>query len=240
VIEDLKRQAAEAALAELQPGMLIGLGTGSTARHFVELLGIRVAQGYSCQCVPTSAATATQAQKAGIPLTDLEANPQLDLTVDGADEIGPGLDLIKGAGGALLREKIVAAASSRMVVIADASKKVEMLGRFPLPIEIEPFGAAATLSAIAALMSGLGASGKVTLRMTRDTPILSDGGHLIADASFGRISSTQAVAAGLEAIAGVIGHGLFVAMCDTAYVATEPGVEILQAPPRNARRQILS
>ena len=134
--EDLKRQAAAMALEEVRPGMRLGLGTGSTARHFVDLLGARVAQGLDCIAVPTSEATAAQARALGIPLSDLDALEQLDLTVDGADELDADLNLIKGGGGALLREKIVAAASRRMVVIADAGKLVPVLGRYPLPIEV--------------------------------------------------------------------------------------------------------
>jgi ribose 5-phosphate isomerase A len=134
--ENQKRAAAARALEEVRPGMRLGLGTGSTARHLVELLGARVAEGLEVVCVPTSEATAAQARGLNIPLTTLDETPELDLTIDGADEIGPGLALIKGAGGALWREKIVATASARMVVIADASKRVETLGRFPLPIEV--------------------------------------------------------------------------------------------------------
>src|SRR6218665_2681226 len=128
-------------MVEVKPGMRLGLGTGSTAKHFVDLVGAEGKRGLDVICIPTSEATAAQARSLGIRLTDLEETPELDLTVDGADEVGPGLALIKGAGGALLREKIVAAASRRMVVIADASKKVDMLGRFPLSIEVAPFGA---------------------------------------------------------------------------------------------------
>src|SRR5213078_266393 len=142
--------AAAAALAEIEPGMRLGLGTGSTAKLFVYLLGERVKAGFECLCVPTSEFTGAQAKSLGIPLTTLEETPELDLTIDGADEIGPDLSLIKGGGGALLREKIVAAASARMIVIADETKWVGMLGRFPLPIEVVPFGLAATKRAVEA------------------------------------------------------------------------------------------
>src|SRR5690606_21467851 len=162
--EDLKRQAAAMALRDLQPGMRLGLGTGSTARHFVDLLGEKVKQGFDCLCVPTSEATAQQAEALGIPLSDLEHVKRLDLTVDGADEVGPDLALIKGGGGALLREKIVAAASKRMVVIADASKRVATLGRFPLPIEVNAFGIGATEVAIEAILAEHGAEGGLRLR----------------------------------------------------------------------------
>ena len=146
--EALKRQAAARALEYVRPGMRLGLGTGSTARHFVELLGERVRAGLDVIGVPTSEATRADAERAGVPLTTLEETPHLDLTVDGADEIGPGLALIKGGGGALLREKIVAAASDRMIVIADESKLVPVLGAFPLPIEIVRFGQGATTLAL--------------------------------------------------------------------------------------------
>src|SRR6476660_2603146 len=143
-----KRAAAARAIEFVRPGMRLGLGTGSTAKHFVELIGERVRAGLDIIAVPTSEATFADAKRCGIPLTTLDETPQLDLTVDGADEIGPGLSLIKGGGGALLREKIVAAASARMIVIADGSKLVTTLGRFPLPIEVVPFGLPATERAI--------------------------------------------------------------------------------------------
>src|SRR5256885_7669672 len=149
-MDGLKRQAAARALEHVRDGMKLGLGTGSTARHFVELLGERVQAGLNVVGVPTSEATRSDAARFGIPLTTLDETPQLDLTVDGADEIGPDLSLIKGGGGALLREKIVASASARMIVIADETKWVPALGRFPLPIEVMPFGLAATQRAIGA------------------------------------------------------------------------------------------
>src|SRR5476651_659867 len=139
-----KRAAAVRAVELVSPGMRLGLGTGSTARHFVELVGERVRAGLDVVAVPTSEATRADAERWGIRLTTLDETPELDLTVDGADEIAPDLSLIKGGGGALLREKIVASASARMVVIADESKWVAMLGRFPLPVEVVPFGLAAT------------------------------------------------------------------------------------------------
>ena len=230
MIEDLKRQAAAMALATLQPGMRLGLGTGSTARHFVDLLGERVAQGFDCICVPTSEVTATQARSLNIPLSDLDTLDRLDVTIDGADEIDPQLNLIKGAGGALLREKIVAAASDAMIVIADASKLVETLGRFPLPIEVNRFGLGATQRAIAQIMAAHDATGELRLRETAPgTAYVTDGGHLIIDASFGRISQPEALSRDLLDIAGVVQHGLFLKMCKTAYVATPDGVRTLAA-----------
>jgi ribose 5-phosphate isomerase A len=228
--ENQKRAAAARALEEVRPGMRLGLGTGSTARHFVELLGERVAGGLDVLCVPTSEQTAEQARGRGIPLTTLDETPELDLTVDGADEIGPGLSLIKGAGGALLREKIVAAASARMVVIADASKRVETLGRFPLPVEVDPFGLGATCLAVERLMQRFGASGGLVQRMKADGgPFVTDGGHYILDALFGRISGPEAVADALLEIPGVVEHGLFIGLCRRAYVAGEDGVTAYEA-----------
>jgi ribose 5-phosphate isomerase A len=227
--EDLKRQAAAMALADVQPGMRLGLGTGSTARHFVDLLGEKVAAGFDCVCVPTSEVTARQALSLNIPLSDLETLDRLDLTVDGADEIDPQLNLIKGAGGALLREKIVAAASDAMIVIADDSKLVSALGpRFPLPVEVNRFGLGATQRAVAEVMAAHGAEGGLRLRETADaTPFVTDGGHLLLDAFFGRISRPEALSRDLLDIAGVVQHGLFLKMCKTAYVATPDGVKTL-------------
>jgi ribose 5-phosphate isomerase A len=223
--EELKRAAAAMALEEVRDGMRLGLGTGSTARHFVDLLGARVADGLKCLCVPTSEVTAAQARALGIPLTDLDTIDRLDLTVDGADEIDPALDLIKGAGGALLREKIVATASDRMVVIADASKDVPVLGRCPLPIEVNRFGLGATHRAIAAILADFGASGGLKQRLDgAGRPFVTDGGHLILDASFGRISSAKALSDALLGVPGVVQHGLFIGLCRAAYVAYPDGV----------------
>jgi len=227
--EALKREAAAMALSEVRPGMRLGLGTGSTARHFVDLLGERVAAGLEVICVPTSEATASQARDLHIPLSDLDALDRLDLTVDGADEIDPALNLIKGGGGALLREKIVAAASDAMIVIADGSKCVDTLGRFPLPVEVNRFGLGATRRAIAAVLARHGAQGGLELRgESAGTPFVTDGGHLILDAFFGRISQPEALSGDLLDIPGVVQHGLFLKMCRKAYVATPNGVEILQ------------
>src|SRR5512140_821287 len=154
-----KRAAAARAVEFVQSGMRLGLGTGSTAKHFVELIGERVRAGLDIVAVPTSEATYADAKRCGTPLTTLDETPELDLTVDGADEIAPDLSLIKGGGGALLREKIVAAASTRMIVIADASKRVGVLGRFPLPIEVVPFGLAATQRAIEKAIAAIGRPG---------------------------------------------------------------------------------
>lgn len=226
--DDPKYRAAEAAMAEVTSGMRLGLGTGSTARHFVDLLGRAVQDGLDVVCVPTSEVTDAQARNLRIPLTDLETTPELDLTVDGADEIGPGLALIKGAGGALWREKIVAAASKRMIVIADATKRVATLGRFPLPIEVNEFGLGATSAAIGALMADFNAEGELVRRLKADgTPFVTDGGHAILDAFFGRIPRPEALAKALIDIPGVVEHGLFIGLCKRAYVAGPAGVDVL-------------
>ena len=228
--EDQKRIAAARALEEVRPGMKLGLGTGSTARHFVDLLGEKVAAGLDVLCIPTSEVTAAQAKGLNIPLTDLDETPRLDLTVDGADEIGPGLALIKGAGGALLREKIVAAASDRMIVIADGSKLVDTLGRFPLSIEVNPFGLGATRALVEKVMVDQGAEGGQKLRVKPDGgAFVTDGGHFILDALFGRILSPEALSRALLDIPGVVQHGLFLNMCKRAYVAGADGVRVIDA-----------
>ncbi len=234
--DDFKRAAAEAALAHVEPGMKLGLGTGSTAAHFLELLGQKVAQGLDVVGVPTSEATRELAERHGVPLTTLKDTPELDLAVDGADEIDPELRLIKGGGAALLREKIVAFASKRMIVIADKSKVVDHLGAFPLPIEVVPFGKETTRRAIAHLAQELGGSGEVTIRRAEDEcPVVTDSGHIIVDAHFGRIDDPQKVADALARIPGVVEHGLFIGYSDLAIVAGPDGVTLLG--PRGAQTE---
>ncbi len=229
--EALKREAAARAVEFVEPGMRLGLGTGSTMRHFVELLGARVRQGLDVVGVPTSEATAAQARGLGIRLTTLDETPALDLTIDGADEIDPQLRLIKGGGGALLREKIVAAASARMVVVADESKWVAALGRFPLPIEVIPFGFGATRLAIAAALTAAGSPGPTELRRGKDGhAFVTDGGHFIVDAALGRIADPEGLAARLVAIPGVVEHGLFIGLAQTAILAGPAGVRIVERP----------
>jgi ribose 5-phosphate isomerase A len=224
--DNYKRAAAEAALELVRPGMRLGLGTGSTAAHFVELLGARVKAGLDVVGVPTSEATRGLAKHAGIALTTLEEEPELDLTVDGADEIDSELRLIKGGGAALLREKIVAFASKRMVVIADAGKKVEMLGAFPLPIEVIQFGLESTTRAVARVIAEAGCQGEIKLRMRPDGhALVTDSGHFILDAALGRIPGPEALANGLAAVPGVVEHGLFIGLASEAFVAGPSGVE---------------
>ena len=223
-----KRQAAERALQSVQSGMRLGLGTGSTAACFVDLLGARVAQGLVVTCVPTSEATRAQAARLGIPLATLDELPRLDLTVDGADEIDGELRLIKGGGGALLREKIVASASSRLLVIADASKKVECLGKFPLPIEVVAFGLASTRLHIAAQAEDAGCLGEIRLRLGADgRPFKTDSGNYILDCAFGRISEPELLADALQIIPGVVEHGLFLGIADEAILVGPKGAELL-------------
>jgi ribose 5-phosphate isomerase A len=230
-IEAQKRQAAARALEWVRPGMKLGLGTGSTARHFVELLAERVRSGLDVVGVPTSEATRAQAQSLGVPLTTLDETPALDFTVDGADEIAPDLNLIKGGGGALLREKIVAAASARMVVIADATKWVPVLGRFQLPVEVMPFGLAATRAKVEAAMSGAGCPGAAQLRRTKDGHVfVTDGGHWILDAAPGRIADPGALAGHLSAIPGVVEHGLFIGLAQAAILAGSDGIRVVERP----------
>jgi ribose 5-phosphate isomerase A len=227
-IESQKRAAAARALQFVEPGMRLGLGTGSTARHFVELLAERVRAGLRIVAVPTSETTRRDAQRLGVPLTTLEETPALDLTVDGADEIAPDLSLIKGGGGALLREKIVASASARMVVIADESKWVAMLGRFPLPVEVVPFGLAATRAAVEAAAAAAHCPGPALLRQTKEGgPFVTDCGHWILDAALGRIADPAALADRLARIAGVVEHGLFIGLAQTAILASPNGIRLV-------------
>ena len=225
--ESLKRQAARRAVDLVRPGMRLGLGTGSTARHFVELLGERVKQGLSIVGVPTSQATFEQASALGVPLATLDEIPELDLVVDGADELDASLRLIKGGGGALLREKIVAAASRRMIVIADKSKFVETLGAFALPIEVAPFGLGATRQLIERRCAGLGLRGAIELRGKAGATYVTDGGHYILDCAFGRIDRPEALAQALDSIPGVMGHGLFLGLASAAVLASEGGLTVM-------------
>jgi len=222
-----KRAAAARAVEFVSSGMRLGLGTGSTARHFIELIGERVRAGLDIVAVPTSQATKADAERCGIPLTTLDETPALDLTVDGADEIAPDLSLIKGGGGALLREKIVAAASTRMIVIADASKMVAALGRFSLPIEVAPLGFGATRRMIEQKIP----PGELTLRRGKDGhAFVTDGGHWIVDAALGRIDDPQALAHALADIPGVMEHGLFIGVARLAIVAGRDGVKVVERP----------
>jgi ribose 5-phosphate isomerase A len=233
-----KRAAAEAAIEFVSDGMVLGLGTGSTAEHFLALLAERVRQGLKVKGVATSQQTERSARAFGIPLTSLDEAPSVDLTIDGADEIDSALRLIKGGGGALLREKIVAAASRRTVVIADESKLVSVLGRFPLPIEIVPFGAKATVAHVDHAFRELGlapmehgmAHGRGGLRAGRGGQghFVTDNGNLILDWPCGRIRDPEILAGVLKAIPGVVEHGLFIGLAHLALIGTRDGIKRLE------------
>ena len=228
----LKRKAAEAAAAELRPGMKLGLGTGSTAKHFVDIVGERLRAGERYLAVPTSEATRVQAEGLGIPLASLDDIEWLDLTVDGADELDPALHLIKGGGAALLREKMVAAASRRMIVIADRSKKVERLGAFPLPVEIVTFAPEATRRQVIRAFAACGIATEPRLRLRADgTPLRTDNGNFILDCPSAGIADPPALAEELSRRPGVVEHGLFVGLCFAAYLASEEGVAVLGKNP---------
>lgn len=225
----MKIEAARAALAYVESGMRLGIGTGSTAEEFVRLLAEKVADGLVIEGVPTSERTARLCVELGVPLKSLDELPELDLTIDGADEVDGALRLIKGAGGALLREKIVAASSQRMIVIADESKVVQTLGAFPLSIEVNPFGLVSTRIQIEKMAARLGLSGALDLRQSEDGNFTTDGGHFIIDASFGRIPDAEALARELNTIPGVVEHGLFINLASLAIIAGPEGARVMQA-----------
>jgi ribose 5-phosphate isomerase A len=226
--DDQKRLAAERAIDLVEEGMRLGLGTGSTAAHFVRLLGERVKNGLSVAGVPTSRQTEELAKQCGIPLSSLGELGALDLAVDGADEVDGAFNLIKGAGGALLREKIVAAASERVVILVDENKIVRTLGAFLLPVEIAPFGARVTEEKIrnaAEPYSG----GAPTTALRSDNfgePFVTDGDHFIIDVSMGVISDARGLAAQLSELPGVVDHGLFIDLCDTVIVGRDGATDI--------------
>lgn len=219
---DAQKQAAGEAAAQLvQPMMTVGLGSGSTAEAFVRALARRT---LAVRAVATSEATATLAASLGFDLLDLDAAGLIDLTVDGADEIGPGLALIKGGGAALLREKLVWEASARRVVIADASKRPGRFGRFPLPIEVVAFGHATTAARIDVTLARLGLAARARLRLRDGQPVRTDGGNLIYDAPCEEIGDPAALAGALKALTGVVEHGLFLDLAERALIGTDEGV----------------
>ncbi len=225
-----KRNAAIAAMEFVEEGMTLGLGTGSTAKHFVELLADEVADGLIVRGVPTSEETRRLAKSMGVPLLDVEQVEQIHLTVDGADEADGQGNLIKGGGAALLREKIIANASDHMVVIADASKHVDRLGQFPLPVEVTPFGFTITAKAVFNVLEASGIERpKVQLRMNEDnTPLLTDGGNYILDCHCKRIPDADATATRLSALPGVVEHGLFIELARTVIIGGEDGATIFE------------
>jgi ribose 5-phosphate isomerase A len=232
----LKRAAAARALDFVENGMKLGLGTGSTAEAFLEVLAPRIRGGLTITGAATSERTAIKAKSLGIPVAPLEQVAPLDLTVDGADEADRALNLIKGGGGALLREKIVANSSKRMIVVCDGSKLVERLGRFSLPVEVAEFGHAVTARGIAECAGNLGyGSTPMVLRLSEGAPYRTDGGNVIYDCAFGAIPRPDALATALKAITGVVEHGLFIGLATTLIVAHTPDqIELIERKPHAA------
>lgn len=222
--EEEKRAAGEAAAALVEGGMTVGLGTGSTAAWFVRALAAR---RLDVRCVATSEVTSALATSLGLEVIDLDAVETIDLTVDGADDIGPGLGLIKGAGAALLREKLVWSVSRRCVVIADAAKPQERLGKSPLPVEVVAFGAGSTARRLAAVLRAAGIAAVPALRMKDGAPVRTDSGNLIYDAACGAIVDPAALGAAVKAVTGVVDHGLFLGMAERALIGTADGVVTL-------------
>ncbi|MBB36319.1 MAG: ribose 5-phosphate isomerase A [Hirschia sp.] len=224
-----KRNAAREALKLVEDGMVLGLGTGSTAKHFVDGVGELIAKGWKLSGAPTSIQTEKQAVACGIPLVDLDDVDVIHLTIDGADEFDPDMNLIKGGGAALLREKIIADYSERMVVITDASKQVETLGAFPLPVEVNPFGMALTRKRISHALEMLGMKDiSIKQRANGDgSALFTDGGHHIYDLHCGQILDVASLATMLDQIPGVVEHGLFVGLADAVIIGNETGTQTL-------------
>lgn len=225
-----KINAAAAAVALVEDGMTLGLGTGSSAAHFVRMLGQRAQQGLRVRGVPTSEATAHLATEVGVPLLDIDKVSTLDLAVDGADEFDPQFQLIKGGGAALLREKIVAGAARHFVVIADESKRVARLGAFPLPVEVTPFGWPLTAAKIYQVLRDAQCAGaEVSLREAGPRqPVVTDGGNYILDCRCQAIPHVRELAERLKRITGVVDHGLFIDMARTIIIGRADGTETLE------------
>lgn len=225
-LEGLKRLAARAALEHVRDGNVVGLGTGSTARHLILGLGERVRAGLRITGVPTSQATAELARESGIPLVETDDEWKIDVAIDGADQVDPQLNLIKGGGGALLKEKIVAAAARRFIVVVDHTKRVAVLGHpMPLPIEVIPFGWGSTARQLEAL------GGRAVLRQQRGRPYRTEAGHYIVDLHLDRIDDPAGLEQRLNGVPGVVETGLFVNRTDLLIVGTPNGVEV-KAPGR--------
>lgn len=216
-----KEAAARASLKFVKDGQVVGLGTGSTAAYFIKLLGEQVKNGLEIRGIPTSLRSLELAQRVGIPLTTLDECQELAVTVDGADEVDPQLRLIKGGGGALLREKIVASATRQFVVVADASKQVQSLGKFPLPVEVIKFAEALVAKRIRAL------GAEVHLRCEADgTPYVTDESNHILDCHFGEIRDANGLSRQLSEMPGIVEHGLFIGMASVVLLAR--GSEIVE------------
>ncbi|MFN7238617.1 MAG: ribose-5-phosphate isomerase RpiA [Brevundimonas sp.] len=220
-----KQRAGEAAAGRVEAGMVIGLGTGSTAAWFVKALAARKLP--DLRCVPTSEKTADLARELGLTLSTLDDTPRIDLTVDGTDEVGPGLALIKGGGAALLREKLVWEASARCIVIAEAAKVVTTLGAVPLPIEVVAFGHKTTGNRIADVLADHDIALPARLRQADRGIVRTDGGNVIYDATCGAIMDPVRLADDLKLITGVVEHGLFLDLADEAIIGTDDGVDML-------------
>ncbi len=225
--ESGKERAGRAAAKLVRDGEVVGLGTGSTAYYAVVALGERVKAGLKIVGIPTSLATEEVARKVGVPLTTLDEHPEIDITIDGADEIDPQLNLIKGGGGALLREKVVASVTKRMVVVADSGKLVSVLGKFPLPVEIVPFAR----PVVERKLASLGATPKLRLKPDGQTYVTDNGNHIL-DASFGKIANPASVARSLSETPGVVEHGLFIGLAKIAMVGKDGSVA--EIPPKSA------
>lgn len=228
--DEQKTAAALAALDYIHPGMKVGLGTGSTANKFIAALAMRVKDGLDIDCVATSKQTFRFAADLGLRMTTLEKHPYLDVTVDGADEFDPNFQLIKGGGGALLVEKIVASSSRYMIVIADQSKQVSTLGKFPLPVEVVPFGVNATAWKIERALRLLGLQGKLVLRLENGKPFRTDNGNAIIDVSLGAIPDPNKLSLYLTSIPGVVEDGLFIDICSIVLMGTDSGVKTFKKP----------
>lgn len=230
--DEQKKAAALAALDYIKPGMKVGLGTGSTANHFITALAAKVKiEGLDIECVATSKQTFQLASSLGLRMTTLEQQPRLDVAVDGADEFDPNFQLVKGGGGALLAEKIVASSSRYMIVIADKSKQVETLGKFPLPVEVVPFGVKATAWKIERALRLLSLKAKLVLRIKDGKPFRTDNGNTIIDVSLGVIPDPNRLSIFLNSIPGVVEDGLFIDICGIILLGTDDGVKILNKKP---------
>jgi ribose 5-phosphate isomerase A len=228
--DEQKMSAALAALDYIKPGMKVGLGTGSTAGYFITALAQRAREGLDIECVATSQQSYKQATMLGLRMTTLETHPYLDVTVDGADEFDPNFQLIKGGGGALLVEKIVASSSRFMIVIADQSKQVETLGRFPLPVEVVPFGVNATAWKIERALRLLDLKGKLVLRLANGKPFRTDNGNAIIDVAIGAIPDPNRLSIYLNSVPGVVEDGLFIDICTIVLMGTSDGVKTFKKP----------
>ncbi|MCY3936197.1 MAG: ribose-5-phosphate isomerase RpiA [Chloroflexi bacterium] len=235
--EAQKERAAIAAVSLVESGMTLGLGSGSTFRYALNALARRIASGELCdiRAVPSSGATAKLAQAKGIPLLPLTADLLLDLTIDGADELDGDHRMIKGGGGALLREKLIAEASARLAIAVDGSKIVKQLGKYPLPVEVLPFG----WERQQVFLAELGA--EVSLRQdSQNRPYLTDNGNYILDCHFGAIAEPQTLAAAIKARTGIIEHGLFIDLATDVFVASQAGVQSSQRRSKNAAQPFLT